>query len=337
MSKVVSDKSTKTEILDAYNELLAKNREQKAADQKAVKKESEEKEVVKSAAQNSVEDTVKKLAGLKLEIVKSIDGLEERLISEYKRFTELQQAISIQSADVKEMYGIQTEAGSLTALILAQREIKENFEDEMEEKKADFESDMAQKKLQWKKEQEEFEFTRKERDAQLKKERQRDEEEYTYNLQLKRKKEADIYEATKAALEKELAEKKARMESELTERESVVSSREKELEDLRSKVDAFPKELEKAIKDTEKSVAERIEFKYKFQTELAAKETEGERKLNKQIIGALERKIAEQEEQIRQLAQKADDSILQVQTIAVKAIEGASAQRIFTERAKENS
>jgi hypothetical protein len=337
MSKIVSDKSTKTEILDAYNELLAKNKEQKAADQKAVKKETEEKEVVKSAAQNSVEDTVKKLAGLKLEIVKSIDGLEEKLISEYKRFTELQQAISIQSAEVKEIYGIQTEAGSLTALILAQREIKENFEDEMEEKKADFESDMAQKKLQWKKEQEEFEFSRKERDAQLKKERQRDEEDYTYNLQLKRKKEADTYEATKTALEKELAEKKAKMESELTERESIVSSREKELEDLRSKVDAFPKELEKAIKDTEKSVAERIEFKYKFQTELAAKETEGERKLNKQIIGALERKIAEQEEQIRQLAQKADDSIQQVQTIAVKAIEGASAQRIFTERTKENS
>lgn len=169
MTKAVSDKSTKTEILDAYNDLLAKVKDQKAADQKAVRKETEEREIVKSAGQNSVEDIVKKLAGLKLEIVKSIDGLEERLIAEYKRFTELQQAVSIESAELKEMHGIQAEAGSLAALIMAQKERKSDFEDEMEEKKSDFDADMAQKKLQWKKEQEEFEFARKERDAQLKK------------------------------------------------------------------------------------------------------------------------------------------------------------------------
>lgn len=50
---------------------------------------------------------------------------------------------------------------------------------------------------------------------------------------------------------------------------------------------------------------------------------------------ALQSKIREQEELIRQLTQKADESVQQVQTIAVKAIEGASAQRIVTERVKE--
>lgn len=127
------------------------------------------------------------------------------------------------------------------------------------------------------------------------------------------------------------------MEKELTEREAAVSSREKELDDLRSRVEGFPKELEKAAKETEKSVTERVEFKYKFQTELAAKEAEGEKRLNMQIIADLERKIKEQEEQIRQLSQKAGDSIQQVQTIALKAIEGAAAQRIVTERTKENT
>lgn len=66
------------------------------------------------------------------------------------------------------------------------------------------------------------------------------------------------------------------------------------------------------------------------------KEAEGERTLNKQIISALEGKIREQEEQIKQLIHKADDSVAQVQKIAVKAIEGASGQRVFAERTKEN-
>ena len=52
------------------------------------------------------------------------------------------------------------------------------------------------------------------------------------------------------------------------------------------------------------------------------------RKLSQQTISALEAKIKEQEELIRQLARKTDESSLQVQNIAIKALEGASTQRI---------
>jgi hypothetical protein len=336
MAKGVSEKSTKTEILEAYNSLLLQAKEQKAADQKAVKKETEEKEVVKSASQNSVEEIVKRLASLKLEIVKNIDSLEENLIAEYRRFVEFQQAIDVQAKSLEEIYGIQAEAESLTVLINAQKEKKDTFEAEAERKKAELDVVMNETKLQWKKEQEEYETAKKEKEGLLKKERQREEEDYSYNLQLTRKKDADTYEAKKVALEKELTEKRTAVENELSEREATVASKEKELEELGLKVGAFPKELDRALKETEKSVSEKIELKYKYQTDLAAKEIEGDRKLSKQIIDTLEGKIKEQEEQIKQLTQKADDSVAQVQKIAVKAIEGASSQRVFVERSKEN-
>lgn len=54
MVKAVSDKSTKTEILEAYNELVTKMKEQKAMDAKAVKKETEEKEIVKASSLSSI-------------------------------------------------------------------------------------------------------------------------------------------------------------------------------------------------------------------------------------------------------------------------------------------
>lgn len=336
MVKGLSEKSTKTEILEAYNSLLLQAKEQKATDQKAVKKETEEKEVVKSASQNSVEEIVKRLAGLKLEIVKNVDSLEEKLIAEYRRFVELQQAIDVQARSLEEIYGIQTEAESLTALINTQKEKKDAFDVEMERKKTELDVVITETKEQWKKEQEEYEAAKKERDTLLKKERQREEDDYTYNLRLARKKDVDTYETKKTILEKELIEKRTVVENELSEREAAVASKEKELDELRLKVESFPIELDKAVKVTEKNVTEKIEIKYKHQTDLSAKEIEGERKLSKQIIDALEGKIKEQEEQIRQLTQKADDSVAQVQKIAVKAIEGASSQRVFLERSKEN-
>ena len=301
-----------------------------------MKKETEEKEVVKSASENSVEEIVKRLAGLKLEIVKNVDSLEEKLIAEYRRFVELQQAIDVQTKSLEEIYGIQAEAETLTALINTQKEKKDAFDVEMDRKKTELDVVITETKQQWKKEQEEYEAAKKERDMLLKKERQREEDDYTYNLQLTRKKDADTYEAKRVALEKELIEKRTAVENELSEREATVASKEKELVELGLKVEAFPKELDKAVKETEKNVTEKIETKYKHQTDLSAKEIEGERKLSKQIIDALEGKIKEQEEQIKQLTQKADDSVAQVQKIAVKAIEGASSQRVFVERSKEN-
>lgn len=336
MSKAVSDKSTKTEILDAYNELLAKLKEQKSLDAKAMKKEAEEKEVVKAALDNSVDHIVKRHADLKLEIVSSMDSLEEKLIREYKKLTELQQAIETQTKLLNELFQITAEAESLRALVLAQQEKEDTFDRQMEQKRDDFDAEMAQKRAQWKKDQDDYETAKKERDTQLKKERTREEEEYTYNLQLTRKKDTDDYEARKAALEKELVEKKASYERDLAERERVVASREKELEELRLKAESFPKELERAIKETEKAVTERLDFKHRHEKELTAKESEGETKLFQQTIDALEKKIEEQEEQVRQLTQRANEATLQVQTIAIKAIEGASSTpRIITERGKE--
>ncbi|NLT21817.1 MAG: hypothetical protein GXX82_02090 [Syntrophorhabdus sp.] len=335
MTKTISEKNTKTEIIEAYNEVLAKLKEQKAVNQQAVKKETEVKESLKEASANSIDDIVRNLAGLKVQIVKTIDDLEEKMIAEYRKFSGLQQAATEEARILDELYGVQAEADSLAALVQAQKEKKASFEAQMEQTKASFDEDMSEKRQYWKKEQEEFDLAKKERDAQLKKDRLREEEEYSYNLQLARKKDADEYEATKTALEKELSTKKSALEKDWSEREAVLSSREEELSELRDKIAVFPKELEKAIKDTEKTVTERIEFKFKHEMQLIQKETEGEQKLHEQAVEALQSKIREQEELIRQLTQKADESVQQVQTIAVKAIEGASAQRIVTERVKE--
>lgn len=327
MEPEITARSTKNEILEAYNALLKRIKEQKPVDRQAEKEKTEKKEIVETAAQNSVEKIVKGLADLKLGITKSLDDMEAQLIDEFKKLNGIRQAIDIEKKNLEEIHEIRANADSLAVLLLVQKEKRQAFETEIAQKRSDFEAEIIQKRLLWKKEQEDYERMKKEREEETKKARQREEEEYTYNLQLQRKKDQDAYAAKKAALEKELEEKRLTLERAWSEREAALSARENELADLKTRVESFPQELEKAVKDTERSVTQRLQFIYKHEAEMLAKETEGERKLNQQIIASLEAKIKEQEEQIRQLTQKANEAGLQVQSIAIKAIEGASTWR----------
>ena len=325
MTAELSTRNTKNEILEAYNELLKKVKEQKPADRQAEKEKTEKKDIVETAAQNSVEKIVKELAELKLAMAKSLDSVEEQLIGEFKKLNNTRRAIDIEQKNLEDIHEIRAEADSLAALLLAQKEKKQAFEAEMEQKREVFEETMADAKLAWKKEQDELERDRKEREEGIKKTRQREEEEYAYNLQLERKKDQDAYAEKKTTQEKELEEQRLKLEKSWAERETALAAREQELASLRQQVDAFPQELQQAVATAEQAITEKLEFKYSYEAQMLAKETEGEKKLSQQIIASLQAKIKEQDEQIRQLAQKANEAGLQVQNIAVKAIEGASA------------
>lgn len=103
--------------------------------------------------------------------------------------------------------------------------------------------------------------------------------------------------------------------------------KEQELQDLRAQAEAAPVKLQQAIIDTEKAVTERLHFKYDYEIKLAQKEVEGDKKLYAQMVNSLETKIKQQEQQIKELTEKTNSAGLQVQQIAVKAIESASGQR----------
>lgn len=335
MEPDISLKNTKNEILEAYQAALKKLEDSKTPDRQAEKVKAEKKELVETASQNSVEKVVKNLAELKLVIAKSLDELEGQLLGESKKLNGIRQAIDITSANLREVHEIRATADSLAALMLAQKEKQRQFEERITQEKSEFDSEMGQKRLQWKKEQEEAERLKKERDDQLKKERQREQEEYAYTLKLERKRDEDAYAIKKAAQEKELAEGKQSLEKSWAEREVDIAARENELAELRARVEAFPKELEKTLRESEKSVTERLQFTYKFEKEMLSKEIAGDKKLSQQVIASLETKIKEQDEQIRQLTQKANEAGLQVQNIAVKAIEGASLARRGFEREED--
>jgi len=335
MEKKVNLTNTKAQILEAYSKLL-KQLEEKAADNpKEVREREEKQKIVEKATANNEPVIAKNIAALKSNVADVLDKIEENLLTEYKRLSEIREAIKIEKKNLEELYEISAGTDTLAAILLAQKEKKQQFDMEMEQaqkdlkedfaaKKAAFEEEMTLQKTQWEAEKKAVGFASKEEKEQKFKERKREEEEYKYSLEQNRKKEQDAYELKNAVQERELTEKKAAFEKEIAEREASVLSAEDELINLRQKAEQSPKELENAVKDAEAQITQTLETKYKFEKELQAKDTEGKIKLGEQAIKTLQDKIKEQETLIKQLAQKADGSEKTVKDIAMKAIESTS-------------
>lgn len=340
MKTEVSVKSTKNEILDAYNDLLMSIQEKKAEEPRKVQEREKQETTLKNASELTFEGIVKNISSLKVSLASALDKLSESFTGEFQKFEELKQAIEVEKNQLKELYQISTGADSLAAMLLAQKEKKEQFESEIATRKAEFdekiklererfEAEMAEKKALWKKEQEIFQVKSKEELEESKKSKMREEEEYQYNLKLTRKKEADLYEDKKAKLEKELAEKKIVFEKEFSAREAAIKIAESELNELRQRTAGFPKEIEKAAEAAVKNTTEKMQLEFNFAKELTTKQNEGEIKLRDQIIETLKSKIKDIETSLKELSQKSVTAETTVKEIAMKAIESSTKLQIF--------
>ena len=329
MTDDISSKNTKNEILEAYHEALEQLKTAKKTSKQELKMVEDKKETVIKAVSNSTDDIVKNIATLKLALVRSLEDIEEQLLSSHKQLTTLHQAIEIQSKELADLHDIKINADSLAALLHAQKEKSATFEKDMKERGQTFEQEMIQKRAVWKKEQDELDLSRKEYEQQSKKTRQREEDEYIYQRDLSRQKERDQYTALKESLDKELTSRRTALEQEFAARETTIVAQELEFNSLKQKAEKFPEELQCAIQDTSNAVTERLTFKFDYETKLTQKEVEGERKLFQQMITALEAKVAQLESQSKHLSDKTNQANLQVQDIAVKAIESASLQRFM--------
>ncbi|MCX6224321.1 MAG: hypothetical protein NTV01_06155 [Bacteroidia bacterium] len=335
MATELSNKSTKNEILDAYESLLKTVKEQKREVPQKIQEEQQNRQVVKKSGELSNELIIKDIANQKINLSAALDKLADSMVEKFREFSQLQEAITIQQAQLKELYQISVQTESLEALIAAHKDQKSKFETDMATSRNSFETDMATRKEAWKAEQALTEKIRKELDEQVKKDRKREDEEYQYNLKITRKKEEDAYTEKKQKLEKELAEKKITFEKEYAEREARVQAAENELADLRQRSEKFPVQLEQAVKQAEKALKEKLDLEFAHKAELAAQKADSEQKLKDQMIVSFRDKIKEQELLIRQLTEKTTTAESSMKEIAIKALD-TSTLRIIEAKAEEN-
>ncbi len=324
MNKTVSSTNTKAQILEAYESVLKKLEEKSTDNPKEVQQRKEAVKTVEAARGNTEENILKDVAQLKTRFVESLDKVQDSLMTEYKKLSDIQAAITMEKKNLDDLYAMKVNADSLAAILLSQKESKEKFEAEMKTAREKFDLEIAETKARWEKEKKEVAEKMKEEQTQLQKTRKREEEEYLYNINLTRKKEADEYALKKSQLDAELKDKKVRFDKEFAEREKTIIENEKELAELRKLADNMPKEIEKQVQSAKSELEARLKTEFNYEKTLLAKENEGLVKLKELQISTLENKVKELEAQMNMLSQKAEISEKSVKDIAMKAIESSS-------------
>jgi len=344
--KTITMKNTKKEMLEAYNEVLQQFKEKRAVELKPEQeiKEKKVKEAVEVTDSLSTEGIVQEVSTLKLEIGRLLSQLSDRLEEEVGKYRQVRQTVEAKQQELQEIYEIEKSALSLAALIEAQHQKRQQTEAELAAREEELTREIETLRAEWEKERQAHEVEIKERDAEEQKRREREKEEYRYAFQREQQLAREQFEDEKARLEREVAYRREQMEKELADREKAVVEKETELSELRKQVSAFPKELQSAVNQAVKEAVQRVESEAKNREELLKKEFDGERNVLNTRIEALEKTVAEQNEQIAKLSQQVEKAYSQVQDIATKAIESTShsqpltnLQQLMAEQARKQS
>lgn len=325
-TKKVSMGSTKQEMIEAYNTVLKQLQEKEKNELKPEDKieRIKSKETVQTADALSSEGISKEIGSLKLEIGKMLTQISDRLEEEVNKYSKIKEAIRIQDNELEQIYDIKKEAQSLAALMEVHFKERQEFVEEMTEKKEELNQEIKVVRSEWQKEQEFRAAEMKSRETEEQKKRQRDKEEFEYAQKREQMLLKDSFQDAKIKQEKEIHFKKEEAEKQITEREKRVASKEKEMEELLKSVENFPIELDKAINKAVKETADRLAKEASSREELSRKTFEGERNVLMTKIDALEKATKEQREQIQLLSKQLAEAYQKVQDIAVKAVGGAT-------------
>ena len=316
-------KTTRAELLKAYHSALEKL-EQVSSGRMPGSSQEAAQQALEKALTYTDENVIKSVADLQVAVSKALKDLTGKMITESNKLADLRTAVDMESSKLKELRDIDYQVNTLAALIETQAERKTTFEEEMGHQREALAAEISAKREEWKREQQFHESSVKERDLSLKKQRERDEEEYNYKLSVDRKKETAQHEVQMAKLERELEEKRENVERELAERKTALAAQENELVELRKRVERFPKEMEETVKKAEVAVRSALKQQYDFDTKLAEKDVDAEKRISALKISNCEELLAKQQLQIADLSKQLQASTKQVQEMAVKAIESAS-------------
>ncbi len=335
MSAKISSTNTKAQILEAYEKLQKQLEEKANNNPKEVQKRKEHTKTLEKTAALTPDTLQGQLLQIKQSFDKSLQELQDKILAEYQVLADIQKSVKIEKQNLQDLYDIRANADTLAASLIAQKENKEAFETEMQEKKTALALEIKEEKEKWDLQKQKNKEEEKEYTELLKKNRKREEEEYNYALEKSRQEQKDKLAYEMKQLNQDIATKRHDFEKEYAEREQRIVSSEKELADLNKKVADFPALLEQEIKKAIANTEKELKTKYQFEKELREKEVEGNENLYKQEIELLKAKIAELQTQIQHATDKANGAEQSVKDIALRAIDGATKFQIVESKKVE--
>lgn len=324
MKDGITLKSTKAEMLGAYNKLIKEQENLLNRDRLEEKEDKTKIDKVEKATKNDKKDIIHKIADLKIDINSSLDDLSKNLVEEKIKLDEIQEAKKIESDNLHDLYEIKTNAKTLEALLISQTKQKEIYEEEVALRKKELENNIVDKKIKWDKEQEDYDIQQKEKIRLLKIEKAREEDEYLYKIKIRDQKDKDDYEQKKIKIERELEQKQKQVNDDISQRLVAIKGQEEELKELREAKKYYEKEIKDAVETVKSETTKQLETRYKYESQLKVKDSDATISLLNQTIISLKEKLHEKEKVLESMQKQVGTSQLHSQELAKKVVESVS-------------
>ncbi|VEP17499.1 conserved hypothetical protein [Hyella patelloides LEGE 07179] len=343
----INSKSTKAEILAAYKALEKDNKvfeseakRAKTTQQNRTSSPNNTSNNIKSdqvlgmiqqqIEQRNISKTIKILEQLQVGFGGAVGSLSEQLIAEATTLEEIRELITEEQQQLVELHDLETIKDDTIDDLIEQyqtnhKEFSEEFTIESENKR----QEIAELIKTWNKEQETHKRDIQSRNEERKKTKQRDTEEYQYNVDLDRDLDEEEYEQEKQERYKLLDTTRQELEEQWQTKEKAIADQEKEYREAKEQVTEFEEKLRKKVKQGEEEGKGIGNYQAKVKQDLRKKEIEGENQNYQLRIQSLEQTINSQEARIAKLTQQLDAAQIQVQDLAVKAIEGTANRKSY--------
>lgn len=322
----VTMKSTKVEIMEAYKAAVAKL----------------------DAKSAMIDDPAKEAAAKsKAEVVKSADATAKEDIFNpeiIKKYDDLTEAIEIKQLELDDLYGIETKANAMAAMINAYKEKNEELKENQAAKEAAIEAELGEKRDTLKAEIEALKQQKQEvmdsinaeakaTEDKIKLARRRDEEEYAYNLKRNRKTENDKWEDEKAAREKVLELR----ETAALEKETELNTKADHIKELEAKVEEIPELIAAATEEGIKKGKADADKSNAFEVRALKKDAEYQKQLLEDKNERLAEDLANARVEKVELQQKLDDAYAQMRELAAKTVESTGGVKILNGQTQQNN
>lgn len=307
-----------------------------------------EQEAALKAREGLVDDPVKEMEKVRVEnVMKSAaSAVQSGIFSDdiTNKYNNVVEATELKQKELKELYGIETNANTLVALINGNKEKKVALEQEMAAKKADLEKEYVDRKAVLEKEIHDKEAEKKElleaikkeaseTKAAIEKERKREEEEYQYNLSRQKKEDADKWADEKAEREKAIANLERIANANMEE----FMKKADYLAGLEAKVASIPDLIAKAEDEAYAKGKAEADRSHAFEIRNLKSQNEYAIKNYVDKIAYLETEIDDKDEQNRILQEKVDESYTRIANMATTTAQATGGVKIISgEKVKSN-
>lgn len=325
-------KESKTRILQAFEQILA---ERQPLDAKIATKEEEAEraknaEMLERALHYSTDSIVRGLADLQLEFGTVVGDIVTRLDGETEKLDELQRAIATETERLDTLRKTRVVADALHLLSQEHQEKRRQLETRHRSDRETLEKTQVELRRQWQREQADHIAALEERQTLLQQERSTQEADYLYDAERSRQIALDEYETAQRQQERHLSDRRQTLERDWANREAQITRQATQLATYRQRADAFPQELETAIREAREAAIRDTNQETRIKADLATKDYETAQQSHTLQIAALEAKIANQASQIDDLSQQLTQAMQQAQTLALRAFETSSQRLVPT-------